>query len=89
MKDKKVKSTVIEVLSSFEYVGCLKFRVRSGSCEVFGRLINASDDWTRLVSDPKRGLIYPIQKHGKAKLTLELAEDIPPGVNTSELIQST
>ena len=86
--DKKVKGNFIEVFSFFEYIGCLKFRVRSGSCEVFGRLINPSEDWTRLVQDPKRGIIYPIHKHGKAKLTIELAEEIPSKVNANELIKS-
>ena len=45
---KKVKGTVIEVSGAFEYLGTLKLRVKTGSCEVFGRTLGVSDEWTRL-----------------------------------------
>ena len=62
--DKTTKNPVIEITKQFEFQGTLKFRVKQGSVEVFGREFNGKSSWHSIVSDGKKDLLYPIVKIG-------------------------
>ena len=63
--DTSTQNPVIEIDQSFEFVGTVKFRVMSGSVEVFDREFDLRSPWTTVISDPKKDLIYPLVKMGE------------------------